>query len=222
MADKRRGNEPPEQRKGSTPKNVTGPKRPYVKPEAIARGATEKGYSHALAKAVLDIESKDRNLQREHATVFRPDGSEVFNKGGDNSSVSFNFAEMMKMKDAILTHNHPNVAKSHWWGGVGSPFSKADIMAAVNCDLAEIRAVTPTYTFSIKRPKGGWGNLKKVEARYKALQTKYTKNENKYVADGKDYKTKSQRKDRAHLAKWHQIVRDLSKEFGWEYTKKKG
>lgn len=63
------------------------------------------------------------------------------------------------MKDAILTHNHP--------GGwrysendimhIGNSFSVEDIMLAVSQDISEIRAVTPLYTFSMKRPEKGWG-----------------------------------------------------------------
>lgn len=63
------------------------------------------------------------------------------------------------MKDCVLTHNHPRgwgfSEKS--LGRIGNSFSPADIYLAVSANLSEIRAVTPTYTFSLKRPKTGWG-----------------------------------------------------------------
>ena len=202
--------------------NSIGTKRRYEKPETIVRGRTEEGYSHKMAKAVLEAEAADRKKGWENATIIDSNGNTVFHKVGKKDRVSFTYGEMARMKDAILTHNHPNEVKTRWWGAVGSPFSMADIMMAVNADLAEIRAVTPTYTFSLKRPKGGWGSSPEVQSRYKALQSKYLGEQIAYMRGGKDSKTSFERYDRSQLAKGHQIARDLAKEFGWRYTKKKG
>ena len=63
------------------------------------------------------------------------------------------------MKDCVATHNHPGGLQfaENTWGRIGNSFSMEDIGLAIVSNLAEIRAVTPVYTFSLKRPANGWG-----------------------------------------------------------------
>ena len=60
-------------------------------------------------------------------------------------------------KDAVVTHKHPSGQGKTGWKAIGNSFSGADLSTAIEFDMAEIRAVTHKYTFSMKRPKGGWG-----------------------------------------------------------------
>lgn len=224
MANGKKGNEPPRQKGGGIDSgNLVGPRRPYIKPETqIKAGKTEQGHSEKLRKAVLEAESNNRKFSYERATILDQDGNVVIDKSGSKHKVTFSPFEVVRMKDTILTHNHPNESKSHWWGAIGSPFSREDVLAAAQIDLAEIRAVTPTYTFSLKRPEKGWGDVYAIKARYAALSKKYTQKGKSYVAGAKSMKESSERYDREQLSRWHFIVRDLAKEFGWSYTKKKG
>ena len=229
MAD-RKTHEPPKER-GNEPRDVENKmtKMRYTTPEA-EQSATEVGYTAEVAKKVLEQEAKTRHSSVEVATIMDKDGNVRFTKKGSESQVKFGYVEILKMRDGILTHNHPNAgATNKWWKAIGSPFSEADIKTAVRANLAEIRAVTPTYTFSLKRPEGGWpeGMLK----RYSSILGKYTRAQNKYaggkdVVDymlkgGEDVKTYYQRANRARLAKYHQVLKDLAKEYGLSYTRKK-
>lgn len=48
---------------------------------------------------------------------------------------------------------------------IGNSFSLHDIEIAIKHNVREIRAVTPTYTYSISRPSRGWGiTADKVES----------------------------------------------------------
>lgn len=68
---------------------------------------------------------------------------------------------MKKMKDGILTHNHPS-GQVYEEGSralnLGMSFSLKDLETAIKGDVREIRAVTRYgYTYSLKRPSKGWG-----------------------------------------------------------------
>lgn len=69
-----------------------------------------------------------------HATDHRP------------NQVTFTPAQLASLNGAILTHNHPG----------GRSLSRADVLLACRWGLAEIRAVTSRYTYSVKPPAGGW------------------------------------------------------------------
>lgn len=118
------------------------------------------GSNYELTKAVSDVESNIRkNKGHETGVLFNKDGNIVIDKRGGSRSVQFTKHECLLMNDGIFTHNHPGA-----WGyaendimRIGNSFSIQDIALAVENNLAEMRAVTPNYTFSMKRPEGGWG-----------------------------------------------------------------
>ena len=118
------------------------------------------GSNYELTKAVSDVESNIRqNKSHETGVLFNKDGNIVIDKRGGSRSVQFTKDECLLMNDGIFTHNHPGA-----WGysendimRIGNSFSIQDIALAVGNNLAEMRAVTPNYTFSMKRPDGGWG-----------------------------------------------------------------
>lgn len=114
-------------------------------------------------KEVYDKISKVENEIRknksfETAVVFNELGEEVFRKKGGKTSVSFTPSELGFFENNIFTHNHPRgwKAKADSLRRIGNSFSPADVMIAVKSNMAEIRAVTPHYTFTMKRPAGGW------------------------------------------------------------------
>ena len=63
------------------------------------------------------------------------------------------------MKDCIFTHNHPRgwQEPEKSLGRIGNSFSPADMYLAIAHNVSEMRAVTPNYTFAMKRPEEGWG-----------------------------------------------------------------
>ena len=177
------------------------------------------GNNPDLTAKVIETENDLRkNKGFEKAVVFNADGDVLIDKRGGSTSVGFTSEEVKEMKDAILTHNHPRGwgydEKS--WGRIGNSFSKADLMLAINNDLAEIRAVTPNYTFSMKRPEKGWNvDAKKFEEVYKSLDKQlFTDNT---AAINLDLVTIEQ----ASAVHYHALNKALAKEFGWIYEKRR-
>ena len=94
--------------------------------------------------------------KKESAAIYDLAGNMLIHKNGSATEVAFSHAEVMAMKDAVLTHNHPN--------SLG--FSDADINLMVKANMAELRAVGAIVNekgkviarveYSLKRPANGW------------------------------------------------------------------
>jgi len=177
------------------------------------------GSNYELTKAVSDVESNIRqNKSHETDVLFNKDGNIVIDKRGGSRSVQFTKDECLLMNDGIFTHNHPGA-----WGysendimRIGNSFSIQDIALAVGNNLAEMRAVTPNYTFSMKRPDGGWGIsveelMKLYNDENRNLRLEFTRRINK------DTLTISQ----ASATHFHILWKRLSKKLGFDYSKMK-
>lgn len=163
-----------------------------------------------------------QNKEFETGVVFDKNGNILVDKRGSARHVAFTRDECAKMKDAILTHNHPGGWKyaENKLGRVGNSFSGDDIVLAIAYNLEEIRAVTPLYTFSMKRPKDGWGiNWKKARESFASAKSSVNKYMNAYFDKvGRDVENH----ERANAIFYHLVNRKLAKKYGWEYTKTKG
>lgn len=177
------------------------------------------GSNYGLTKAVSDVESNIRqNKSYETGVLFNKDGNIVIDKRGRSRSVQFTKDECLLMNDGIFTHNHPGA-----WGyaendimRIGNSFSIQDIALAVGNNLAEMRAVTPNYTFSMKRPDGGWGiSVEELMILYndenRNLRLEFTRRINKGTL------TISQ----ASATHFHILWKRLSKKLGFDYSKMK-
>jgi SPP1 gp7 family putative phage head morphogenesis protein len=110
------------------------------------------------AERLRTIEDDIRGQSYESAAVVDADGNVIFRKDGRTNSVSFTPEEFVLMNDKTITHNHP----AGWTFSstdprrAGNSFSPSDVKLAIEQNLAEIRAVTPEYLYTLKRPQGGW------------------------------------------------------------------
>lgn len=222
----RKGNEPPEKRGGGFPKaanNAIGQqKRAYVKPETVRMGATERGYSMALAKAVLGTEQRIRNNKDESLHIFDKNGKEVILFQGKGAGVKGTKEDFAKIPpNSIITHNHPRSIGKTGIQRIGYSFSFEDVRTAIQTNAKEMRAVTPTYTFSLKRPKGGWPkDVIQFVDDYQRASAKVSDSNWKYINNGgAQYET---RRQRAAVTHFHRIWKELTKKYKFDYTKKKG
>lgn len=104
---------------------------------------------------------------------------------------------------------------------IGNSFSPQDIRTAIDKNAAEMRAVTPTYTFSIKRPKGGWGVSPNQAVKiFNQISRSVTVRNDAYVMGSKTYKDVNERAERASVTHYHVINREFAKRIGANYTKK--
>jgi len=112
-------------------------------PDALEQGPNIQKYNETLT----DIEKSISKEAIEHGYVIDKDGNVILTKTGDANKIGFTKDEVKKMKDNILTHNHP---------GEDISFSLEDVMIVSKAKLKEIRAVTPNgkiYKLSYELPE---------------------------------------------------------------------
>lgn len=184
------------------------------------RRATEQGYTQKMVRNVVGFENQIRRNKDESLHFFNSKGDRLLDIQGKGASVDWGPHKDKIPKNAIITHNHPRGLGKKGVAAIGSSFSQQDILTAIKNDAREIRAVTPTYTFSMKRPKGGWGLTPKE------FLDSFAKVHYKQGDYGKDYLNKTNwgdvNVDRANITHFHFVMRTLAKKHGWTYTKTKG
>ncbi len=177
------------------------------------------GSNYNLTKIVSDIEADIRmNKRFETGVVVDLQGNVIIDKRGGLSTVEFTQEECSKMKNCIFTHNHPG-----GWAypendicRIGNSFSWQDIVLCVSHDIAEMRAATPNYTFSMKRPNGGW-NVQPSEIRndFNIVNNELHKEFIGRINSG------TMTIGQANATHYHILWKRLSKKYGWEYKKQK-
>lgn len=188
--------------------------------ERIERINQEKeAAERRLYNVVAKIEDEIRmNKAFETSVVFDKNGNVILDKRGESRSVSFTKEECEKMKDAVMTHNHPS-----GWSypeksimRIGNSFSVQDVCLAIGNDVMEMRAVTPNYTFVLKRPQKGWNvSWMEVEEEAKKINKMIREDYNERIEKG--IATIQQ----ASITHWHRLWKEISKKYGWEYSKSK-
>lgn len=186
----------------------------------VGRRATETGYTPKMIRNIVGLESRIRGNKDESLHFFDSKGNKVLDIQGKGAGVEWSPHKDKIPKNAIVTHNHPRSIGKTGIEAIGNSFSPQDIITALKNDAKEIRAVTPTYTFSMKRPKGGWGIS--VEDFVKSFNTSHSKtltNNTRYLQD-RNYG--NQQLIRASTTHYHTVMKDLAKKHKWIYTKTKG
>lgn len=185
---------------------------------AKTSGGIRKGRNNnnKQSRAIAVAEESIRYNRYETAVAYDSSGNLLLNKKGGSRSIYFTKDEVTKLKDSVFTHNHPSALGQTGIRAIGTSFSHQDLTFAVNANLKEIRAVTPTYTFSVKRPKNGWGvSPKQVKSAYDRAERKVKREMNKYLnkvgRTGTSY-------DRANISYYNRITKLVADEFGWEYS----
>lgn len=199
-----------------------------VKYEGMARMAVQSEIERAEInqekerKLYAAIAEKENNIRMnkgfETSVVYNRNGEALLDKKGQSRSVSFTAEECRKMKNAIVTHNHP----SGWQYPkksimrIGNSFSKQDLMLAVGTDMAETRAVTPNFTFVMKRPEKGWGITNDALSRAIDEIDLEIKTENQNLINYGLITI-----EQASVTHWHKLCKKVSEKCGWEYSKAK-
>ena len=177
------------------------------------RGASGGGGGR-LSRNLGGREGEIKNSPIERNAIFDDKGNLLFkNDNGTTNSVSFKGAES-KMKDNIYTHNHPS----------GSSFSTDDYVVAATYNLKEMRVVTKGVTYSLKRPKSGWGLVGKdkqgaIGVAFSDAKKSVTARLKHYVMNYKG--DKQQALGRADRIISHMVNKLAAKKLGWDYSKSK-
>lgn len=174
-------------------------------------------------KALMAVKSGERGIRmrkREVGILYNKYGQEVFRQQGGKSEVAFSREQQKLMKDRILTHNHPGTFGSKGVMRMGTSLSGQDLVMAVSTNLKEIRAITPHgYTYSMKRPKGGW------KATPREVADAYNRIDRQVHNKLSDYLYSSGWNDhnvaRANIMHNNIVNREMAKLFGWKYSRSK-
>lgn len=182
-------------------------------------GVTENGYSQSLKRSILSYEHNQRQDKNEAMAFYDDEGNMLGRVQGKGDKVNIR-KEDVPDKDLIMTHNHPWALSQKGYMRIGSSFSMEDAVLAVKFNAKEIRAVTPTYTFSIKRSGDKWG-VTQV-----AVKRAYAMAQERVLSEGQDYSDRvgysNTVNNRYTITYWHKVNKLVAKEMGWKYTKKKG
>ena len=190
-----------------------------------------EGHSRGLDIALANTEAKIRNMNTERIYAFDKNGKEISHS--TNGSISGTaLPKGKKYKDAILTHNHPGGGLGNTIAGrIGRTIGGQDLATTIGLNAAEMRAVTKNYTYSIKRPKNGWGisslsdilKVKNEVARKHngAFNREYSRVMEKLGRGEVTREYVQQALDRADVAGINKALKSISKKYGWSYTRKK-
>lgn len=185
----------------------------------IKRADINKEKEHKLYASIAKDEDDIRmNRDFETSIGYDRDGKVIIRKRGKVDSVSYTIEECRKMKDAIMTHNHPacwNYPEKSIMR-IGNSFSKEDLIMAVRHNVAEERVVTANYTFVLKRPDNGWGVLDDELSKMIDELSDKIEDENMDLIERKIITP-----EQAAITHWHKISKNLSEKYGWKYSKSK-
>lgn len=207
------------------------------------RRNTEAGLTKSQRETLERVEKEAGNLDREVLTIVAPDGSIKGQYRGNASSVNIPDSEDYKFKDAVVTHNHPGQLTTTLWGNtlatrIGQSLSSGDVLAAIEGDVKEIRAVTKGgYIYSLKRPAGGWGINKtpgwdeRLANEFRSVEYRYDRqylyknperaNEPRSMAQEMEARVNTADGARGKILARHNTVKELANKYGWKYTRRR-
>lgn len=196
---------------------VSKPKR--IKTGSEIANIKQKWNERKLYNKITNTENEIRlNKSFETGVLFDRNGNVVIDKRGAKYSVAFTDEECAKMKDCVFTHNHPRgwQEPEKSLGRIGNSFSPADMYLAIAHNVSEMRAVTPNYTFAMKRPEEGWGITiskfeKLVNRENNKLRVEFTARINNNTLSP----------TMASVVHYHILWKRISEKMGWNYTKAK-
>jgi hypothetical protein len=177
----------------------------------------------SITEKVIGIENKIRmNKGFETLVAVDKNGNVVVDKSGEQFQVKITQSESAAMKDCVVTHNHPRgwQAKENTLGHIGNSFSINDIIMAITDDVAEIRAVTPLYTFSMKRPSDGWGiSADAANFKFRSIQKNIDKRFMGMLDDASTNAEYDRIANRANALFLHLVCKEFAKMHDFEYKK---
>lgn len=157
-----------------------------------------------LTQAIKETETQLIKRKTEKAVVFADDGTIVFEKAGEKSSVSFTPDELRLFENNILTHNHPS----------GSSFSMDDVELATFWNLKGIRACGSQHRYYLNRPASGWSRemwKKKIKPLAEKIHNDVFRQFSELINKGK------LTPEEANYRHWHEVWSRVAKEVGLDY-----
>lgn len=218
-----RGNRPQRENPGRRPalasRNTLSAAERRKRGEARLRtkGNINSGLTKAQEAAVTKTENRLRNLRTERSVVIGKDGREVFK----STSGSRKRTGVYAVPDSVITHNHPSSVRGSSTR-YGSSLSGADGFAAIHFNASEVRAVSGSHTYSLRRPATGWPvNARQYQSEWDAARKKHSATLDNYIREAKDANDLKRRLQRANTLMSHMATKDVARKYGMEYTRRR-
>lgn len=189
----------------------------FVRDNKVVVRAVNSSSLHFLEDNVYNKSLKDAQKfllrqKYENLVVLTPKGKVVFKATGNVSNIYFSDEDAKLLANNIVIHNHPEgfMYSNTDLRRVGHSLSSSDLKEAVQCNVLSIVAISPQYSYELKRPLSGWGVdthviYKQYDKIYKSLKERYIFQLNEY----------------REVILQHLTMKELSKLFGFIYIKKK-
>jgi hypothetical protein len=168
---------------------------------------------------IANSEKSSVNLPYERGFCVSPSGEVLMNRKGSKDTITLSKSDIAAITnvDAVMTHNHPG------WQEYGKDdpmqgwlsFSRADVETSISCGLAEIRAVTGKYIYSMKPGQDEWGEARAIAVR-PAIHRMVDEVKNEWMPKIAGKKMSC---ERANMEAQHEMWKRLAGQFGWDYTR---
>ena len=165
----------------------------------------------SVEKALKNERKRLLRQRSEVMSIIGKNGQILGSVEGTFGNVYFNDEIAEKIKDNIITHNHPGSMNQKGLLGIGRSLSDKDIVTAVECQAQSIVAETQLYRYSATRKGGSWNaSADAIKKRYAEIYDELRNVYDKQISIG----------DRDVILQ-HLTMKKLSKEFDFIYSYKR-
>lgn len=199
-----------------------------------AKHDTERGLNAREIATLAKLENKNAQRKTEQINIVDANGNVVYTNNGSKNHVGVDAIGAVFAQDNVITHNHPaqtrkgvNLLGNGIASRIGLPLNGTDVSSAMRNNAKEVRASAQGYVFSVKRPNGGWkGTPEQVEKAFRYYWQRPTISLQDYALGTHlrtplDKDTQLNRQGRWNVATQNAIMRQLSKDFGFTYTRRR-
>lgn len=161
-------------------------------------------WAKAAKKELLKAEMSIAYREKEVLEVYGPDGKYILTKRGGADSVKLSILDFPKLKNAVVTHNHPS----------GGSFSLNDIRFLKNMPVSEIRVATTNGAYYMRKPLRWPESIRSSKDLEEAINKIRKELRPKYV---KLYNERKITKTQRHILFSDEVNRIFSERYGIEY-----
>ncbi len=165
--------------------------------------STDK-WAETARKEILKAEKSIADRKKEVLELYGADGQYIMSKRGNVNSVKLSVLDLVKLKGAVVTHNHPS----------GGSFSYQDIRFLKNMPVSEIRVATLDGVYYMRKPNKWPSDISRSDDMKKAFDDIRKELRPKYIQLYNEGKiTKIQR----HTLFSDEVNKMFSERYGIEY-----
>lgn len=161
-------------------------------------------WSKEAKKELMKSEKSIANREKETMEIYSSSGKFIMAKRGDVNSVRLSVLDYPKLKNAVVTHNHPS----------GGSFSYKDLRFLKNMPISELRVSTSDCVYYIRKPVKWPNEIKSSDQLEKAINEIRNELRPKYE---KLYNNGKITKTQRHIMYSHDVNKAFAERYGLDY-----